>query len=69
MDGVEPHLCRPTLAVLFQDFVRYRASLRDNVTSAVPDQPGGYTTMGPLDYETERETLVHAADASPSSRR
>ena len=55
VDGVEPHLRRPALAVLFQDFVRYPASLRDNVTSAVPDQPGGDAAV--------REALRLAGDA------
>ncbi|GAA1029179.1 ABC transporter ATP-binding protein [Virgisporangium ochraceum] len=39
VDGVEPHLRRPPLTVLFQDFVRYPASLRDNVTAAAPGHP------------------------------
>jgi ATP-binding cassette subfamily B protein len=36
VDGVDPHERRPPLAVLFQDFVRYPASLRGNVTAAAP---------------------------------
>jgi ATP-binding cassette subfamily B protein len=38
VDGVQPQDRRPALAVLFQDFARYPASLRDNVTWAVPGQ-------------------------------
>jgi len=32
--GVQPHVSRPAVTVLFQDFVRYPSSLRDNVTGA-----------------------------------
>lgn len=32
---VDPHRQQPAMTVLFQDFVRYPASLRDNVTAAV----------------------------------
>jgi ATP-binding cassette subfamily B protein len=32
--GLEPHVTRPAVTVLFQDFVRYPSSLRDNVTGA-----------------------------------
>ena len=32
--GVEPRVTRPAVTVLFQDFVRYPSSLRDNVTGA-----------------------------------
>jgi ABC-type multidrug transport system fused ATPase/permease subunit len=37
VDGAAPHERRPAVTVLFQDFVRYPASLRDNVA------PGGAT--------------------------
>jgi ATP-binding cassette subfamily B protein len=36
VDGVAPHEKRPRLAVLFQDFVRYPATVRENVTWAAP---------------------------------
>ncbi|MEU4236167.1 ABC transporter ATP-binding protein [Actinoplanes sp. NPDC026619] len=36
VDGAEPHEQRPAVTVLFQDFVHYPASLRDNVTAAAP---------------------------------
>ena len=32
--GAEPHVARPAVTVLFQDFVRYPSTLRDNVTGA-----------------------------------
>ncbi|ROP27617.1 ABC transporter ATP-binding protein [Couchioplanes caeruleus] len=38
VDGADPHSRRPPITVLFQDFVRYPASLRDNVTPAVPER-------------------------------
>jgi ABC-type multidrug transport system fused ATPase/permease subunit len=38
VDGVEPGDRRPALAVLFQDFVHYPASLRDNVSFAAPER-------------------------------
>jgi ATP-binding cassette subfamily B protein len=37
--GVDPRERRPAMAALFQDYVRYPATLRENVTLAAPDQP------------------------------
>jgi ATP-binding cassette subfamily B protein len=37
--GVDPRDMRPAMAALFQDYVRYPATLRENVTLAAPDQP------------------------------
>jgi ATP-binding cassette, subfamily B, bacterial len=37
--GVDPREKRPALAALFQDYVRYPATLRENVTLAAPDHP------------------------------
>ncbi len=39
VDGVPPHERRPPVAVLFQDFVRFPATLRDNVIWASPGTP------------------------------
>ncbi len=36
VDGIDPRERRPPITVLFQDFVRYPSSVRDNVTAAVP---------------------------------
>ncbi|GIM90904.1 ABC transporter ATP-binding protein [Paractinoplanes toevensis] len=59
VDGADPHRQRPAITVLFQDFVHYPASLRDNVTAAVPDHP--------VDDEAVREALRKAgADGLPA---
>jgi ATP-binding cassette subfamily B protein len=39
--GVDPREKRPAMAALFQDYVRYPATLRENVTLAAPDHPAG----------------------------
>ncbi|GAA0585130.1 ABC transporter ATP-binding protein [Paractinoplanes ferrugineus] len=54
--GADPHEQRPAVTVLFQDFVRYPASLRDNVA------PGGAA-----DDDAVREALRRAgADSLPA---
>lgn len=40
LDELDPRAWRARLTVLFQDFVRYPASLRDNVALSVPDRIG-----------------------------
>jgi ATP-binding cassette subfamily B protein len=39
IDGVDPRAGRPPIAALFQDFVRYPATLRDNITASAPTGP------------------------------
>jgi len=39
IDGADPRTTRPPIAALFQDFVRYPATLRDNITATAPDHP------------------------------
>jgi len=39
IDGRDPRVERPPIAALFQDFVRYPATLRDNITAAAPGHP------------------------------
>ena len=39
IDGADPRTARPPIAALFQDFVRYPATLRDNITATAPDHP------------------------------
>ena len=39
IDGIDPRAERPPIAALFQDFVRYPATLRDNITAAAPGDP------------------------------
>ncbi|MEU4421084.1 ABC transporter ATP-binding protein [Actinoplanes sp. NPDC024001] len=51
VDGSGPRVRRPPVTVLFQDFVRYPASVRDNVTAAVPP---------PHDDAAVRDALVRA---------
>jgi ATP-binding cassette subfamily B protein len=51
VDGAGPRVRRPPVTVLFQDFVRYPASVRDNVTAAVPP---------PHDDAAVREALARA---------
>ncbi|GGQ59988.1 ATP-binding cassette domain-containing protein [Couchioplanes azureus] len=38
VDGADPHARRAPVTVLFQDFLRYPSTLRDNVTSAAPER-------------------------------
>ncbi|MEO3742036.1 ATP-binding cassette domain-containing protein [Plantactinospora sp. B5E13] len=61
LDGVDlaaldPALWRQRLAVLFQDFVRYPASLRDNVALAAAER----ITGGPADDRAVRDALDRA---------
>jgi hypothetical protein len=39
VDGADPRAERPPIAALFQDFVRYPATLRDNITADAPGEP------------------------------
>ena len=54
--GVDPRQERPAMAALFQDYVRYPATLRDNVTLAAPDRP--------VDDDAVRAALDRAGAAS-----
>lgn len=61
LDGVDlatldPAVWRQRLAVLFQDFVRYPASLRDNVALAAAER----ITGGPADDQAVRDALDRA---------
>jgi ATP-binding cassette subfamily B protein len=64
VDGVDPHERRPPIAVLFQDFVRYPASLRDNVTVAAPDREADdsvreyLSRAGGADLPADLDTLL-----------
>lgn len=57
VDGVPPHERRPAVAVLFQDFVRYPASLRDNITAVAPAHEAGDDEIRDLVRRAGGDTL------------
>jgi ATP-binding cassette subfamily B protein len=60
VDGVDPREQRPPITVLFQDFVHYPASVRDNVTAAVPGNGDDDAVRAAL----EQAGASHHLDAS-----
>ncbi|MFC6020743.1 ABC transporter ATP-binding protein [Plantactinospora solaniradicis] len=58
---------RRRLAVLFQDFVRYPASLRDNVTFAAPHLAGDGAVRNALDRAGGTRLLAELADGLDTS--
>jgi ATP-binding cassette subfamily B protein len=66
VDGVDlatldPPAWRRRLAVLFQDFVRYPMSLRDNIALAAPELPGDDAVRDALDRAGATELLGRLA--------